>query len=213
MNRHLIASASSLTLLATPIAAQQSAQVDAAASLEPATSTLSVVPENGLQFGRIAIPDKSTGGSVTCSYSIAFQSGRKFGTTVREFSADGLSTQDISGCEFIDSNQDTAHFGIECNPGFLTNFLILFNSASDPNIAFFISPGNPTYAFFVPGQNIRTFPDSSAVNRASGSVDGRMICAEGGAFDLLVGGEVQVTSDATPGSDLTVGSISVTMNY
>jgi hypothetical protein len=131
MKFNVFLAACALAMSAAPLAAQENAQVDVIASMEPAKSSLSVAPGNSLRFGRVTIPDKSTGGPVLCNYNLGFGSTRVIGRSVDEIASSGNTSPTPSGCQFLDFNQSAALLLIGCNPGLEVNYLISFTSGPD----------------------------------------------------------------------------------
>lgn len=223
MKRHnsLAAVVGAIALLAPSAAqAQQTADVDALASLEVAETSLTVRGVRDMQFGVVTIPDNSRAVSnVVCSYDLSIGTGISggdpfvtTGRTIREspdFDNLGSPSRTMSGCEFrAGSPSLSAAFEIACAPNIATNYQITWtDSTADPAINFVPVPFN--VALPLVSGTIEVLPDAPSASATSGSVS----CPAGGAIDLLVGGTLQVGRTAVVASDISVGSVSLAVNY
>jgi hypothetical protein len=211
----LAATVAAIAILAPCTAqAQQTADVDVVASLEVAETSLTVSGVRDMQFGVVTIPDTSRAiSNVVCSYDLSistefFLTGR----TVREspdFDNPGFGGRTLSGCQFrAEAPSVGAVFEITCAPNIMTNYQITWtDSTADPALNFVPVPVRPA-ALYVGGTST-VLPDAPSVSASAGAV----ACPAGGAIDVQVGGTLQVGQTANVASNLSVGSVSLAVNY
>ncbi|KPF62439.1 hypothetical protein [Porphyrobacter sp. AAP60] len=214
-NFRVAATAATFALLAPCAAqAQQTADVDALASLEPAEGSLTVRGAGDLQFGLVTIPNNSRAiGNVVCAYDLMinpddFLTAR----AIREspdFDASPIFGVSPSGCEFRSVPEVAgAGFEIICAPSVVTNFQISWNaSTADPALNF-VPPSSGLAGLFIGGTST-VLPDAPGGSASSGSV----ACPAGGAIDVLVGGTLRVQQTAIAAANASVGSVSLSVNY
>lgn len=211
-NFRMACAAATFALLAPCAAqAQQTADVDALASLEPAATSLTVRGTGDMQFGLVTIPNDSRGiSNVVCFYDITLTNApRRVNASMREspdFDAEPIGGVSPSGCEFRSVPPvAAASFEINCAPNIMTNYQVTWNSSTtDPAITFLPAPFGAV-AFYASGSDDplpNGFPSAGAVS-----------CPVGGAIDVQAGGSLQVGQTAIAGADVRVGSVSLSVNY
>lgn len=188
-NFRMAAAAATVALLAPcAVHAQQVADVDAVASLEPAESSLTVRGAGDMQFGLVTIPDnRRRVANVVCSYDLVINTV-DFLTSraIREspdFDGQRFDGVSPSGCEFRSGLQaQGAKFEITCAPNSVTNYQIVWNAnTADPALNF-VPPPVSAAGLFVGGTST-VLPDAPSGSANTGAV----ACPAEGAIDVLVG--------------------------
>ncbi|AUX68300.1 hypothetical protein CHX26_01105 [Porphyrobacter sp. HT-58-2] len=108
--RKILSLAAAMTCLAcvtTPLAAQESATVDALANLVQADQPLTLTGIAPLNFGQVAIPRV---GNVTCTYDLRSDGNR----TLVEGSIDQGAGPSPAGCAYRDDRTDRARLTLRC---------------------------------------------------------------------------------------------------
>ena len=211
----LAATLAAIAMLAPSAAqAQQTADVDAVASLEVAETSLTVRGAGDMQFGVITIPDNRRGvDNVVCSYDLLINTVDFL--TVRgirespDFDGQVFLGVSPSGCEFRSGPlAQGAKFEITCAPNNVTNYQIVWNAnTADPALNF-VPPPSSVAGLFVGGTRT-VLPDAPSVSANAGAV----ACPAEGAIDVQVGGRLQVGLGANVATNISVGSVSLAVNY
>ena len=205
------------TLAATPVFAQEAAQIDATASLSPSESSLAISPANNLRFGRVAIPNRSQGDAISCGYALFFADGGRTLQAQRfengNMAAPPAAGPTLSGCEYLDSQQSHGLFTVGCAPDSPVDFVLRYRNTALPGIAFEQGENLIPFRFFEAGDNAPLISIFSPVLTLDGGTASDVPCPAGGIIDVVVGGVLDVTVDADPGEDLQVGTIEVAVNY
>lgn len=189
--------------------AQDSATVDALATLQQATAPLALAGETSLSFGSVNIPN-GTEVDHACGYTIAV-SGETPQTNLTEYNQDGFtidtSVPTPSGCDWGSSGTPNVSYGtfaISCNPSSAVDFTATWSN------------GGATEVWFQRGTStsMRAFSSGTYTALATSS-NGSMTatCPNNGIFDVAVGGQVRVGANATAGSDVTVGTVTLEATY
>ena len=201
-------------LTAAPVMAQTSdnATVDANATLQQVVPPLSVSGLQALNFGTVNIPNGVVAGN-QCSYDISASKAATVST--QELNSNGgtvdLTFPTPSNCEATGEVQ-SASFTISCNAATPTTVtyalnsplagsgVVLTNTVGSEMIAVQDNDG-PTFQTTPNDTFSPTCPDGSG----TGSIPG--------LFEVRVGGRLIIGDTATPGANITVGTITLTATY
>ncbi len=191
-----------------------SATARAAASLQIETPPLTVEAESDLQFGTVNIPNGAIAGN-RCVYGISSTSRTSF-IFSEEIDPSGAIAGTVaptpSGCGYSGSFS-TAQFALTCTVGTPTNVSLTVNSllsesgavlTPDPGVQMTALASGTSASALVFGTS-----DTMVVTCPEGASAGDLISA----FDVVVGGRLTLSELATPGSDITVGTITLTASY
>ncbi|MAF59081.1 hypothetical protein [Ponticaulis sp.] len=201
-----------LTLGLTGLAsAQDSATVDAVATLQQSTPPLAIGTEGTLSFGAVNIPNGTETGH-TCEYNVGV-SGTTPTYALYEFSElDQLVDASVptpSGCDWgSTSTPDASYgmFGVTCNAASAVDFTATWTSGGTTGVT--LEPGSGTVW--------RSFANSDFTSAiTSGSSAGAMTstCPANGTMYVAVGGRLVVGTDASAGSDVTIGTVTLEATY
>ncbi|MAI91222.1 hypothetical protein [Ponticaulis sp.] len=189
--------------------AQNSATVDAVATLEQSVAPLAIAGETSLSFGSVNIPNGTEVDHV-CAYQISV-SGETPQTALMEYSETGYITDTSvptpSGCNWGSTGTANASYGsfaVSCNPASSVEFSATWTSGAATDVQLEETPGT----------SIRAFQSGTYTAISSGS-GGAMTtnCPNTGILDVAIGGRVRIGTDASPSSDVTVGSIVLDATY
>lgn len=185
----LITPALALALTTTPLAAQESATVDAVANLVAADQPLSLTGVAPLNFGQVTIPRV---GNVVCAYEIRLDGNR----SVAEGTVDQGQGPSPAGCAYRDESTQRASLTLRCEADRQVGLTIRAESSGAQGNAVRFA----TFENFieVDGQEIYSW-------------DGR---CNGDEIALRVGGQLLVQGEARPTeTDVVVGAIIVEAFY
>ena len=185
----LMLPAFALALTTAPLAAQDSATVDAIANLVAADQPLSLTGVAPLNFGQVTIP---RAGNVTCSYEIRLDGNR----SVAEGTVDQGQGPSPAGCAYRDERTQRASLTLRCEADRQVGLTIRSSSSGEQGNAVRFS----TFENFIEvnGQEIYSW-------------DGR---CNGDEVALRVGGQLLVQGEARPTeTDVVVGAIVVEAFY
>lgn len=179
----LTISAFALALTAAPLAAQESATVDAVANLVAADQPLSITGVAPLNFGQVTIPRV---GNVVCSYEIRSDGNR----SLAEGTVDQGQGPSPAGCSYRDERTQRASLSLRCEADRQVGLAIRSDTSG------------------VQGNAVRfaTFENFIEVNgQEIYSWDGR---CTGDEVVLRVGGQLLVQGEARPTeTEIVVGAI------
>ncbi len=189
--------------------AQDSATVDALATLESTAPPLSLAGETALSFGSVNIPNGTEEGH-TCGYQVNVSYAEP-GTGLMEYTEAGYITDTSvptpSGCDWGATGTPTASYGsfaVACNPASSIDFGASWTSGAATDVTLEEPPST----------SMRAFQSGTYTIISSGS-SGSMTttCPESGILDVAVGGRVIIGTGASAGSDVTVGTITLDASY
>jgi hypothetical protein len=216
MNRRLKLFASVMTCACLAQAAHlpalaqssDSSSVDAVATLEAAVIPLNVGGGQSLDFGSIRIPNGLVSGN-TCSYYLGGDVTTQ--TLLRELNAGGtIVDSDFptpSGCQ-LSGAAVAARFDVTCSAA-TTQISASWSSAGATGVTF-RRPDNTNrnlIAAATDGGNAASMFQNTITDSMT------ITCPNNGAVDIYVGGEVVLGTGATAGTNVTVGTITLSANY
>jgi hypothetical protein len=199
-----------LTLGLTGLAsAQDSATVDAIATLEASVAPLALAGETSLSFGAVNIPN-GTETDHACAYQINVN-GETPQTSLMEFSEAGYITDTTlptpSGCDWGSTSTPNVSYGtfaVTCNPASSVDFTATWTSGGTTGVLLEETPGT----------SIRAFQSGTYTTISSGSGGALTAnCPNSGILDVAIGGRVRIGTDAAVGSDVTVGTVTLGATY
>jgi hypothetical protein len=213
----LCSAAATVAMVATPVLAQQTANIDALASLEAPEATLSITPQSDLRFGRVTIPNTSRGASTVCQYSLGFSdAARAFRGGTSELPSNEsvpLGGSTLAGCQMKPSGQTLGELQIRCVTSSEVDVTAIYNSTSTGGVNFFNGPASIPMRFFSLGETtplINIFAPQILLNGLRASA---VPCPDSGVIDMVIGGSMSVDTTAVPTPDAVIGTISVAVNY
>lgn len=179
-----------------------SAQVEATATLIAPQTPIALAGGRSLDFGDIAVPNGRSAGAV-CQYD--YRADNAGGSlVVWEIRPDGSTDfTNPSNCEARGTPR-LARFDVSCSPNIPVFFDLGFSSTL-PGITLAPSP------LFTAGIS----QDGGTSNYASWNGPGtyETACTASGALDVHVGALVRLSSTAAPGTNVSIGTITLEASY
>ncbi|AUX68301.1 hypothetical protein CHX26_01110 [Porphyrobacter sp. HT-58-2] len=204
LTARLMLPALALALTTAPLAAQDSAEVDAVADVVRASDTASVTGALNLDFGTIAIPRES---AATCLYQVNPSGGS--GVSLRVEQTGGPSGGSVSnptpdGCS-ISGTQTTAEFFISCQQAGPVLVQPTLQVPANQGVRMERLTGMSIVA---PNGTIQTFDPGNIGGGAP------LNCpATPGDFRVRLGGEASVRGFDQPQPNLNIGRVRIDLNY
>ncbi|MAF59080.1 hypothetical protein [Ponticaulis sp.] len=198
-----------LTLGFAGMASAQNSSIDAVVTLEESTPALALSGESSLSFGAVNIPNGTETDHV-CGYLITVSEATPQ-TSLLEYSEQGSaidgSAPTPSGCNWGSSGTPDASYGafaISCNPSSVINFTATWTSGGTTGVE--LRQGS--------GMSLRAFLSGTYTALANGG-NGAMTatCPNSGSFDVAVGGQVRVGTNATAATDVNFGTVTLDATY
>ncbi|AUX68302.1 hypothetical protein CHX26_01115 [Porphyrobacter sp. HT-58-2] len=195
------------------LAAQEVAEVDAFASLEPAANSLTLVSLNDMRLGRVTIPNSARldedSPNPFCIYLIEVnETPQRFSRSVLEapqFTGSPFPGASPSGCQFVDNDQSPALLRIGCLFTFEMSYFAEWSGGGRISGTFFDEPPIGKVGLYADGE-------TSLLNRRDFR-NGSVTCPDTGFIDVLLGGQFEVRRNAAAGENLNVGTIRFGVNY
>lgn len=188
------------------------ATVDAVATLEQVTPPLTVSVLANLDYGFINIPNGVVAGN-QCSYDIRASVNPVM--TVKELNSSGTTVDSTfptpSNCENSGSFKPT-RFLINCSPATPTTITYTLTSPLAGS-GVVLTDSESTELAAVQSNGTTNFLNSSSSTIVPTCPDGTATGSAAGEFQMLVGGRLILDETATPGSDVTVGTVTLTATY
>ncbi len=191
-----------------------SATAQATADFQIETPPLTVAATSDLQFATVNIPNGAVAGN-QCEYILPSSSGTTF-VSVAELDSQGGFVSAVSptpsGCAKTGSHAP-ARFAITCTVATPTNVSLSVDGLLEGSgVVLTSNPGTKMTAV-EKDSNFGALVFSSTETMEVACPEGESAGDALGAFDVVVGGYLLLSELATPGSDITVGTITVTASY
>lgn len=202
-------------LMGTPVMAQVSdnATVDANATLQQVVPPLSVNGFQSLELGTVNIPNGSIAGN-QCAYDLRANNSATISVT--EVNSTGATVDATfptpSSCE-ASGEARNARFAINCSAATPTTLTYALTSPLSGDGATLSSSSSTEMAAVQQDSTGSAFVTSSTTTMVATCPDGSGSGATPGAFDVLIGGRLTLQDTATPGANITVGTITLTATY
>lgn len=192
-----------------------SATVNVNADIQEAASPLVLSAVNDFEFGTVTIPNGSFSGH-QCSYD--FQADNSAQLSVSEVDSAGNTVSPAfptpSGCEATGTSS-LARFNVQCTAGTLTTISYAITSPLSGSGVVLTDASSIKVA----AVDVSDFGGAPGANSTTQTMS--LTCPDGtdidlrtsGAFDTIVGARLLLGAGAAPGSNLNVGSITLTATY
>lgn len=197
--------------LASPSFAQSAPASDIVpvfADITPSLGNFEIQDFSPMTFGNVRIPRASNS---VCRYVIAPDGN----IGVREVTKTGEAVSSTAptpgGCQ-QSGEVSSAAFGITCQAGEAVQYQITHTSAGLPGLGFSSTAGgSPNVLRVVSGFDFAS--DSSTLVGDRATPQGSFACPAGGQASALIAGELRIDDAATPGNGVTVGQVTLSVQY